>query len=332
METGPVRADRLVAALLLLQARGQVTAAELATELEISVRTARRDLEALSTAGVPVYSRPGKGGGWSLVGGARTDLSGLTAAEARTLFLVAGPSARAAPELKAALRKLVRALPASFRADAQAAASAVMIDAARWGARPDQPPVHLEALRKAVIESVRVRLTYGDRLGTVTERVIDPLGVVQKDRVWYLVGGMEDGVRPFRVDRVRSVVRIDQPAVRPAGFDLTREWESMVVAIEERRRQVIAEVAVGRVLLQHLRDQFGDDLSDPRPLPDGRIQVQIAGGTAELLAEKFAGWGGDVEVVGPEDVRSRLARIGSELVARYGPTRPVAGPGGGGLE
>src|ERR671911_2284549 len=101
-----MRAERLVAALLLMQARGRVTAAELAGELEVSVATARRDLEALSAAGIPVYPQAGRGGGWSLLGGARTDLSGLTSAEARALFLVAGPSASATPQIKAALRKL----------------------------------------------------------------------------------------------------------------------------------------------------------------------------------------------------------------------------------
>ena len=116
-----MRADRLVAVLMLLQTRGQITAAEVADELEVSERTARRDLEALSMAGVPVYSRQGRNGGWQLVGGARTDLSGLNAAEARALFLVAGPSSSATPELKAALRKLVRALPETFRSDAEAA-------------------------------------------------------------------------------------------------------------------------------------------------------------------------------------------------------------------
>src|SRR6185369_5841195 len=133
-----MRADRLIAALLLMQARGRVTAAELAGELEVSVATARRDLEALSTAGIPVYPQTGRGGGWALVGGARTDLSGLTAPEARALFLLAGPAVTAAPEAKSALRKLVRALPDPFRADAEAAAAAVVIDPTRWGepARP----------------------------------------------------------------------------------------------------------------------------------------------------------------------------------------------------
>src|SRR5512144_2314066 len=111
-----MRADRLVAVLLILQARGRVTAAELAEELEVSERTARRDLEALAMSGVPVYSQAGRNGGWSLIGGARTDLSGLTADEARTLFLVAGPASAATPEVKAALRKLIRALPETFRA------------------------------------------------------------------------------------------------------------------------------------------------------------------------------------------------------------------------
>ena len=144
-----MRADRLVAVLLLLQARGRVTAAEVADELEVSERTARRDLEALAMAGIPVYSQAGRGGGWSLVGGARTDLSGLTAAEARTLFLVAGPSAAATPQIKAALRKLVRALPEPFRAEAEAAASAVVLDPTSWDRAEVPPPEHLEVLQRA---------------------------------------------------------------------------------------------------------------------------------------------------------------------------------------
>ena len=125
---GWVRADRLVAILLLLQQREQVTASEVALELEVSERTARRDLEALAMAGVPVYSMQGRGGGWRLLGGARTDLSGLTASEARALFLVAGPASTATPAVKAALRKLVRALPEPFREQAEAAATSVVVD------------------------------------------------------------------------------------------------------------------------------------------------------------------------------------------------------------
>src|SRR5919106_6577495 len=139
-----MRADRLVAALLVLQARGRVTADEVAAELEVSVKTARRDLEALAVAGIPVYSQAGRNGGWSLIGGARTDLSGLPAEEARALFLLAGPSAALTPEAKAALRKLVHALPETFRSTAEAAASAVVLDPARWGEKAPTTPPFLE--------------------------------------------------------------------------------------------------------------------------------------------------------------------------------------------
>ena len=199
-----MRADRLVATLLVLQAKGRVTAAELADELEVSVEDARRDLEALAIAGIPVYSQPGKGGGWSLLGGARTDLSGLTAAEARTLFMIAGPSSTATPEAKAALRKLVQALPETFRADAEAAASAIVLDPAGWGGTATPDPHHLDVLQQAVIDGVQVRLAYADRTRSETERTVHPLGLVEKGSVWYLVADTDAGLRTFRVSRVRG--------------------------------------------------------------------------------------------------------------------------------
>ena len=190
-----MRADRLVATLLVLQARGRVTAAELAQELEVSERTARRDLEALGMAGVPVYSQPGRGGGWSLVGGARTDLSGLTAPEARALFLVAGPSA-ATPAVKTALRKLVRALPEGFRASAEAAASAVLVDSAQWDRTSALPPKHLDALQEAIANGVQIELGYAGRDRAESERTVHPLGLVAKGGVWYLVGATDSGSAP----------------------------------------------------------------------------------------------------------------------------------------
>jgi predicted DNA-binding transcriptional regulator YafY len=232
-----VRADRLVAELLIMQSRGRVTAAELAEELEISERTARRDLEALAMAGIPVYSQAGRGGGWSLVGGARTDLSGLTAAEARTLFLVAGPSAAATPQVKAALRKLVRALPEPFRAEAEAAASAIVLDPSSWD-RTDAPtPVFLDDLQRAVVEGVQVRLSYVDRERRETERVVHPLGLVAKASVWYLVAGTEAGQRTFRVSRVRGVTPTGEPVERPDGFDLAATWEEIKESLEVAGRR-----------------------------------------------------------------------------------------------
>ena len=279
-----------MATLLVLQAKGRVTAAELADELEISIKTARRDLEALAIAGIPVYSQAGRGGGWSLIGGARTDLSGLTAAEARTLFMVAGPSSTATPEAKAALRKLVQALPETFRAEAEAAASAVVLDPAGWGGTSRPRPAHLDELQRAVVDGVQVRLGYADRERNETVRTVHPLGLVDKGSVWYLVAGTDAGMRTFRVSRVRSVERTTERVVRPADFDLAETWQNVVTTMEERRTSVRAVVRVDRPASYGLRAQFGPTVEVIAELDDGRVEVEIGAPSASMIAERLAGW------------------------------------------
>jgi predicted DNA-binding transcriptional regulator YafY len=312
-----MRADRLVATLLVLQARGRVTAAEVADELEVSVRTARRDLEALAMAGIPVYSQAGKGGGWSLVGGARTDLTGLTAAEARTLFMVAGPSAAATPEAKAALRKLVQALPETFRADAEAAASAVMLDPAKWGTSTAPRPAHLDVLQRAVVDGRQVRLGYSDRTRATTERIIHPLGLVEKGSVWYLVADTEAGLRTFRVGRVRSVEVTGDPVRRPEGFDLATAWQEVVETIEERRTVVRTTVRAPGWAVYGLRAQFGTAVSVVAEHEDGGVDVEIGTPSTHVIAQQLAGWGRMIEVLAPDEVRQQLAATGAELVELY---------------
>lgn len=312
-----MRADRLVAALLVLQQRGRVTARELAAELEVSEKTARRDLEALAMAGIPVYSQAGKGGGWSLLGGARTDLSGLTASEARALFLLAGPSSSVSPEAKAALRKLVQALPESFRDEARKAASAVVIDPTRWGHRARATSPHLAALQQAIIDGVKVWLGYLDRQRHESERLVDPLGLVNKHETWYFVALTDRGKRTFRMDRIRSLQVTDEPARRPEGFDLEESWRSIVADVEEQRRALRAELLVEPAFVGGLRAQFGPAIVVGEAQSDGRLLVTVAGVNAHWLAEDLAGWGDRVEVVAPGDLRRQLARIGRQLLARY---------------
>lgn len=311
-----MRADRLVAILLLMQARGRVTAAELADELEVSVATARRDLEALSAAGIPVYPQPGRGGGWSLVGGARTDLSGLTAGEARALFLLAGPGAALSPDAKSALRKLVAALPDPFRADAAAAAEAVVIDPTRWGelAR-DRPPL-VELLQTAVIQRRRVRVGYAGRGGR-TERLLDPYGLVAKDDIWYLIAGTDRGRRTFRVDRIVDASPTGEPFERPADFDLAAAWAEVVERMEERRSGGTAIVLVDPRYVHVLRDQFGRQCEVLEPAPDGRARVRVSAPLPTMIAQVLAGWGAMIDVVDSPPVRAELARIGAELTERY---------------
>jgi predicted DNA-binding transcriptional regulator YafY len=313
-----VRADRLVAVLLFLQARGRVTAAEVAAELEISQRTARRDLEGLAMAGIPVYSQPGRGGGWSLVGGARTDLSGLTAAEARTLFLVAGPSASATPQLKAALRKLVRALPEPMRAEAEAAASAVMIDPTTWDRTAVATPPHLEVLQDAVVAGVQVRIVYRGRDAPERERTVHPLGLVKKAAVWYMVAGTESGLRTFRLNRVRSVEVTDDPVERPEGFDLDEAWSSITAEIDERRAGFRAVARADPGALPWLRSAFGTRFTAGETAEDGRVEVELRSWSAHTIAGELAAFGAWVEVVSPAEARAELARIGATLTERYG--------------
>lgn len=325
-----MRAERMIATLLLMQARGRVTAGELASELEVSVATARRDLEALARSGVPVYPQPGRGGGWSLVGGARTDLSGLTAPEAQALFTLLGsassssappgtaPETPASPEITSAVRKLLRALPGPFRDDAVAAAAAVHRDGAGWGELTTRRPESVDVVRRAIVARVRVRLDYANRSGEPSSPVVSPLGLVAKDDRWYLLATRDAGaVRTYRMDRVGAVIVLDEPAERPEGFDLAREWGRVVDHVETQRSLVTARLRVPAEHLWVLREHFGRYLDVVGDCGDGRVEVTVAAHTDRSIAEQLAGWGGTVQVVEPEGVRRELAVIGAELVARY---------------
>jgi predicted DNA-binding transcriptional regulator YafY len=314
-----MRADRLLALLMLLQSKGQVTAAQVAEELEVSERTARRDLEALGMAGVPIYSQPGRNGGWRLLGGAKTDLSGLNSAEARALFLVAGPASQATPEVKAALRKLVRALPETFRESAEKAQQAIVVDTAAWGQRTPErpPPPHLDHLQQAVIDGEQVELCYVARDGKESTRVVHPLGLATKGTTWYLIAGTAAGQRTFRVDRVSSATRTGEAVVRPDGFDLHAAWREVTDNVEGQAPLWATGTADPEVV-QILRWQFGPRLRIGPAQEDGRVEVEVGGWHPHQLAGMVGGLGAAVEITDPPEVREELARIGAELAAVYG--------------
>lgn len=316
-----MRADRLVAILLLLQRRDQVTAAEVAEELEVSERTARRDLEALGMAGIPVYPIRGRNGGWRLAGGGRTDLSGLNADEARALFLVAGPHAQLTPEAKSALRKLVRALPEPLRERAEAASDAVVLDPTAWDRRdPGLPsPAHLEAVQRAVIERQELLLGYQSRGSDPSERTVHPLGVVAKGRVWYLIADTERGRRTFRVDRISKAEPTGAAAVRPEGFDLAQAWEDVLERVDDMRFQVTATATVHPEFLGVIRIALGTRATLGEATANG-VEAVIRGHDIRSLAGEIAGFGSYLQVHGPPELRDALAAVGRELVEAYGST------------
>jgi predicted DNA-binding transcriptional regulator YafY len=308
----------LVALLLLLQRRQRITAAEAAEELEVSERTARRDLEALSVAGIPVYSERGRGGGWQLIGGARTDLSGLTSAETRALFLVTGPSAAVTPQLKSALRKLVRALPETLQDRAEASAASVVIDPGGWGqTRRLSVPPNLEAIQEAVVDSKQVRLGYMNRAGRRTMRLVHPLGTVQKGTVWYLVASTDEGLRTFRVNRVESVEPTGEPATRPEGFDLADTWKQVVDRVDELRSPIEVTALVEPQLVDVLRWIFERRIEVGPEHIDGRVLVVVRGQHLDALVSQLAGFGERAEITAPFEARAQLARLGAELSAVY---------------
>jgi predicted DNA-binding transcriptional regulator YafY len=314
-----MRADRLVAILNLLQVRGQVTAQEISEELEISERTARRDLEALGQAGVPIYSLQGRNGGWRLAGGGKTDLSGLTAEETRALFLVAGPSSAGSPAVRAAVRKLVRALPEPFREAADATTERVVFDRGWDGDAPRvaRTPPLLDEAQRVVVEGRQVSLDYVARDGSATTRVIDPLGLASQGAHWYLVANTEAGMRTFRVDRVQALAETGEAAVRPAGFDLDDAWRLIADRVEDMRMPIVAVASITPEMLQVARFMFGTRMRIGPPADDGRISVEIRGHHVPSLSGEIAGLGAAVEVHSPDDVRAALAEKGRELVALY---------------
>ena len=327
---GEVRADRLVAIVLLLQTHGQLTVSDLAERLEVSERTIRRDLEGLSGAGVPVYAQRGRGGGWALLGGHRINLSGLTAEEAQALFLVAGPNALVGvgvdPGVKSALRKLLAALPAPFREQAAAAGSAVLVDPVGWGRRSDQP-AHLAALRQAVLAGVQVDISYAKPGQEAAPRRIHPYGLVSKGGTWYLLAGADAGLRTFRVSRVHAAVVTDEPVERPEDFDLAQAWEA--VQSEFPARSYPAGVSVAMIVdpgaLRYVSAALGRWAHFERHpgdgAPGGWPRCAAIFPNAGVAAAELVRFGRRIEVVDPEEVRTAMAALGADLCATYG--RPV---------
>jgi predicted DNA-binding transcriptional regulator YafY len=315
-----MRADRLIAVLMLLQRHGRVTAAQVAHELEISERTARRDLEALGLAGVPVYSMAGRGGGWELVGGARTDLSGLSGPEVRALFLAAGSVPGQSAEVSSALRKLLHAVPEPFRQEAASAAEAVFVDRTTWSGRGVRvPPRHLDVVQDLVVRGVQADLRYLDRSDVESTRRVHPLGLVARGSLWYLVADTDRGRRTFRVDRVLDVIPAAEPVERPPDFDLAEAWKALTAEVPVGAWPVRVVARAEGWTVQILRNLFGIRLLAVGPSDaDGRHRVEIAGHHLDAIVGPIAGFGPSVDVLEPQEGRAFLADVGRRLVDHYG--------------
>ena len=222
-----MRADRLLSILFLLQGNGRMTARSLAARLEVSERTIDRDMEALSMSGVPVWAERGRGGGWQLTDEYRTDLTGLTESELRSLALTTAPAVLGDLGLTdaadRAVMKLLAGLPEARRRQVETARRYLHIDPRGWRRTDDAAP-ELAALDEALRTDRRIAMTYERADGSVVERRTNPLGLVANGSVWYLVAASEGEPRTYRASRIRAVELLDEPIERPAGFDLPEFW------------------------------------------------------------------------------------------------------------
>lgn len=320
-----MRADRLLSLLMLLQARGRMTAEKLAQELEVSVRTIYRDIDALSVAGVPVYAERGIGGGFALLDSYRTTLTGLTHDEVRALFMLSIPAPLTelgvSQELRAALLKLAAALPATRRREEERVRQRIHLDSV-WWFQSEEPVPHLQTIQQAVWQDHKLYLTYRLPFETQVQRLVDPYGLVAKAGVWYLVYCRDDHLRAIRVSRVLAAHIADECFERPAGFDLATFWLGWCAAYEENRPYYPVKVRVAPNLVPVLPQCFDDDVREMianagSPDSGGWVTLTLPFETLEAARARILGFGRAVEVLEPEVLRKSVIDFATQIVDFY---------------
>ncbi|MFE0761895.1 helix-turn-helix transcriptional regulator [Streptomyces smyrnaeus] len=328
-----MRADRLLSLLLLLQGRGRMTAPELAADLGVSVRTVYRDIEALSSSGVPVYADRGPAGGYRLMDGYRTRLTGLTGHEADSLFLSGLPGPAQELGLGAVLTtaqlKVRAALPDALAEHSRRVQDRFHLDAPGWFRDADPVP-YLPQVADAVWEQRVLQVRYQRWQGEV-RRELHPLGIVLKGGIWYAVAVAaaqnadgEGAVRTYRISRLVEVSTADETFERPAGFDLPGYWEASTQRLEAMLRQEVARLRLSPAGRRLLVAKFGT--SGERALEgagpsgeDGWAEVELAVESLPVAVSDLLSLGAEAEVLGPPALREAVVEAVRALAARYPP-------------
>jgi len=311
-----MKADRLVSILLLLQSAPRRTADELARAMEVSTRTIYRDIDALCAAGIPIHAERGYAGGIVLAEGYRSALVQLGEDEIRALF-VSGGSILAdlglGANLARALEKLRGGLSDGQRRVARHTGERIHIDQRRWN-QEDPPVEKLALLRRAIWDDRRIALRYEDRSGSASVRIVEPLGLVSKAGVWYVVANTGEGYRSFRVDRIRELHERDERFARPAGFDLDAYWRESSTYRGARVDPFAFEVRVARQALAEVTSYWRYELLDDAETPLVRLFVP----SLEIAVPQVLSWGTAVDVLAPAALREAIAERARVLLERYG--------------
>jgi predicted DNA-binding transcriptional regulator YafY len=319
-----MRADRLLSILLLLQVHRRVTARNLAKRLEVSERTVLRDMDALSGAGVPVVAERGAGGGWSLLEGYQTKLTGLSAAEIQSLFLARPPRLMAdlglGQEADAALIKLQASLPAGSRQHADFARQRILVDSRGWR-DPAESVSCLPALLDALWRERQVRFVYQRVLCEPGERIADPLGLVAKGSTWYLVARVRsqgDEPRTYRVSRIREASILDLPAAPLANFDLAAYWERSATEFRDQLPRYYATFLASPGVMRWVRYRGWRLEEESADAADGeRVRVRLRFDIEEEALQFALSFGGQIEVIEPLELRAKILAGAHAILALY---------------
>jgi predicted DNA-binding transcriptional regulator YafY len=330
-----MRASRLVSIILLLQARGRMTAEALAAELDVSVRTIYRDAGSLHAAGIPLYGEPGADGGYRLVDGYRTRLTGMTAAEAEALALAGlpGPAAELGlgGVLAAAQLKLDAAMPAEMRARAAMVRERFHLDAPGWYSDGDRVP-YLAAVAGAVWNQQRIEVRYRRwRAPTDVTRRLDPHGIVLKAGRWYLVARSHRGMRTYRVNQILDLTVLAEHFERARDFDLAAHWAAGITEFRAGLYQGEATIRLseaGRERIGDLYDaEFLSAVAATAGQPDagGWVTAVVPIESLDNALTGFLRLGADVEVLAPPELRARMSAVAGSLAAVYELPCPACG-------
>jgi len=320
-----MRASRLLSLQMLLETQGRMSAQALADALEVSVRTLYRDVDQLSAAGVPIYAERGRHGGFALLPGWKTTLTGLTPSEAQAVFLsgLPGPAQELGlgGDVEGARLKLLAALPASWREDAQRVSARLHLDPVDWY-RETEPTPHLSAVAAAVWSGQQLALRYESWARTV-ERTVSPLGLVLKAGVWYLValptdqaqangdGPGDGGPRTYRVSNILAAQLTDAPVRRPGKFDLPSYWAASIQRFEQglyTSEAMLLATPAGLKALRSLSSAVARAVATAGPSrrQDGRVAVTIPVESVEHACGQLMRLSPLVEVVRPAALRRAL--------------------------
>lgn len=317
-----MRADRLLNIMILLQNRGKMTAKELANELGVSDRTILRDMDALSTAGIPIASERGKEGGWRLLDNFRSKLSGLNIDDMKALFLL--PSEKLLEDLELnsqaldTREKLLAAIPGTYRDEAQAMWERIHIDSSTW--RQSKEKVHaLKTVQQAVWENKKLKIYYEQANGEQKERLIEPLGLVAKGNKWYLVASRNGGLRNYRVSRIHSAKVENETFRRPLHFNLAAYWEQSKVEFIQKLPKYDVQVEIHPAIIKRINftGKFVQVIKTENPNRDKWVPATLRFNDKQEAIEFILGFANKMKVIAPKDLPNEVVSSAMSVVNFY---------------